>query len=170
MQKTGFPPIADARATILILGSMPGELLLQENQYYANQHNAFWKIMARLLNFEPAAHYAACSQMQIDNKIALWDAIQGCKRQGSLDSAITDASIITNDFASFYRSHLHIKHVIFNGAKAEQEYRKRVLPSLPETTHAIAYARLPSTSPAMAQLSFEQKRLAWADILRKTSA
>lgn len=161
MQKTGFRPITDEHATVLILGSMPGEQSLQVNEYYANKHNAFWKIMASLFGFAPDTHYAARTQMLTRHKIALWDVIQICERQGSLDSAIDATSIIANDFASFYRDHLNIRQVFFNGAKAEMEYRKRVLPCLPDTLQDIEYSRLPSTSPAMAQLSFEQKLVAW---------
>jgi hypoxanthine-DNA glycosylase len=79
------------------------------------------------------------------------------------------ARIVANDFVSFYRKHPHIRQVFFNGTKAEQEYRKRVLPGLPDTAQDIAYARLPSTSPAMAQLSFEQKLAAWSQALRGNS-
>ena len=166
MHKTGFPPIADAQATTLILGSMPGEQSLRENQYYANTHNAFWRIMASLFGFAHDTPYAERARILLQHRIALWDVIQGCKRRGSLDSAIDNQSIVANDFASFYRKHPHIRRVFFNGTKAEQEYRKRVLPDLPDTAQDIAYSRLPSTSPAMAQLSFEQKLEAWSQALR----
>ena len=90
-------------------------------------------------------------------------------RHGSLDSTIDNQSIVANDFVSFYRAHPYIRWVIFNGTKAEQEYRKRILPGLPEIAHDIAYARLTSTSPAMAQLSFEQKLAPWSQALRGNS-
>ncbi|MDP1927725.1 MAG: DNA-deoxyinosine glycosylase, partial [Thiobacillus sp.] len=43
-----FPPIADLHARVLILGSLPGQVSLQRQQYYAQPQNAFWKIMGRL--------------------------------------------------------------------------------------------------------------------------
>ena len=55
--KEGFPPIADERATVLILGTMPGEESLKKNEYYGNPRNAFWKIIARLFEFKHAAIY-----------------------------------------------------------------------------------------------------------------
>jgi len=51
--------------------------------------------------------------------------------------------------------------VLFNGAKAEAVFQQ-ILPSLDETQRsAISMERLPSTSPAHASLSFEQKLAAW---------
>ncbi len=54
-----FEPIADRNAEILILGSMPGRESLEARQYYTNRRNAFWKIMAELLGFDPASSYEA---------------------------------------------------------------------------------------------------------------
>lgn len=162
--KQGFPPIADDRASILILGSMPSEASLQKHEYYGHPRNAFWKIMASLFAFDPAASYAERAQQLKDKHVAVWDVMQACERRGSLDSAIIDSSISENDFVAFYRAHPNIRRVFFNGAKAEQEYRKRVLPNLSNDEDGREYARLPSTSPAMASLSFDEKRLAWSSI------
>lgn len=162
--KEGFPPIADERATVLILGTMPGEESLKKNEYYGNPRNMFWKIMARLLEFEYTAIYEERTRILKNNKIALWDVMQACERQGSLDSAIIDSTIEENDFVSFYSSHLDIRHVFFNGTKAEKEYRKRVLPRLSAEAKGIESSRLPSTSPAMARLSFDEKLLEWSNI------
>ncbi|MFN2310229.1 MAG: DNA-deoxyinosine glycosylase [Gammaproteobacteria bacterium] len=167
MHKSGFPPIADAQATTLILGSMPGEQSLRANQYYANRHNAFWRIMGCLFGFAPDTPYAARTRVLLQQRIALWDVIQGCERPGSLDSAIDGQSIVANDFGGFYSSHPQIQRVFFNGLKAEQEYAKRVLSGLPDSARGIVYLRLPSTSPAMAMLSFEQKLSAWSQALSR---
>lgn len=165
--KQGFPPIADEGATILILGTMPGEESLRKQEYYGNPRNTFWKIMASLFEFEHAEIYAErVSSLKINN-IALWDVMQACERQGSLDSAIIDSTIAENDFESFYRGHSYINHVFFNGTKAEKEYFKRVLPKLSIEEKGIEYTRLPSTSPAMACLSFDEKLLAWSNIMKE---
>ena len=165
--KEGFPPIADERATILILGTMPGEESLRKQEYYGNPRNTFWKIMARLFEFEHAETYEERVRRLKINNIALWDVMQACERQGSLDSAIIDNTIAENDFESFYRSHPYINHVFFNGAKAEKEYFKRVLPKLSIEKKGIEYKRLPSTSPAMASLSFDEKCLEWLNIKKE---
>jgi len=166
--KEGFPPISNEWATILILGTIPGEESLRKNEYYANSRNTFWKIIARLLEFDHDTSYEERKRALTKNKIALWDVMQACKRQGSLDSAIDDRTIVENDFVSFYHSHPNIRHVYFNGAKAEKEYFKRVLPRLTDEAKGIEYSRFPSTSPAMAKLSFDEKLLEWTSIKRKT--
>jgi len=143
---------------------MPGEESLRENEYYANSRNTFWKILAKLFEFGSDAGYEERTKILTKNKIALWDVIQSCKRQGSLDSAIDNATITENDFVSFYRGCPNIRYVFFNGIKAEKEYFKRVLPGLSDEAGSIEYSRLPSTSPAMAQLSFDEKLLAWSSI------
>ena len=166
--KTGFPPIAGEVVKVLILGTMPGEDSLRKNEYYANPRNSFWKIMEILFGFDSMAQYEERKRILLKNKIALWDVIKSCERKGSLDSSINNETIVENDFASFFTRNPNIRNVFFNGAKAESLYFKRVLPNLSETKFEIKYNRLPSTSPAMAQLSLNAKILEWSKIKRET--
>lgn len=166
--KAGFPPVADIHAKILILGTMPGEQSLRKNEYYANTPNSFWRIMAALFKFSQDASYEERINILKKNGVALWDVMRFCERQGSLDSAVRDESIVENDFVSFYLLHPEIKSVFFNGAKAEREYSRRVLPGLAIEARDIEYHRLPSTSAAMARLSFDEKLLEWTKIKVKT--
>lgn len=103
-----FPPIENPSAQILILGSMPGVLSLQANQYYAHPRNAFWPIMGTLFNFDGAAPYAARVEALKAADIALWDVLHSCVRSGSLDSAILKGSRVANDFAAFFETHTAI--------------------------------------------------------------
>lgn len=163
-QQQGLAAVAQADAQVLILGSMPGQLSLERQQYYAHPRNAFWQIMARLCDFSPEISYAEKLLALQLHQLALWDVIQSCERQGSLDSNIHHASIVTNDFADFFRQHPQIRLLFFNGSRAEQEYRKRVFPMLAEEWRALPCTRLPSTSPAMASLTLEQKLMIWEQI------
>jgi hypoxanthine-DNA glycosylase len=165
-QQQGFAAIAQVDAQLLILGSMPSALSLAKQRYYAHPRNAFWQIMARLCDFDPDLSYPEkiCAMQQ--QKIALWDVIQGCQRQGSLDSHIERDSIIVNDFGEFFAQHSKIQQLFFNGSCAEREYRKRVLPTLATPWRDLPCTRLPSTSPAMASLTLEQKLAAWKEIAR----
>ena len=83
-----FAPIAERNAGILILGSMPGRASLAAGQYYAHAQNAFWRIISELLQFDPVSSYAVRVQALKSARIALWDVLRSCKREGSLDSMI----------------------------------------------------------------------------------
>jgi hypoxanthine-DNA glycosylase len=163
-----FPPIADVTANILILGSMPGEESLRAGQYYAHRRNAFWSIMGELVGASPALPYQARALRLKNFGIALWDVLETCKRHGSMDANIEASSIFPNDFKTFLQKHPKITHVFFNGSMAEQYFRKHVLPTLEPLLglHPLYFQRLPSTSPAHASMTYEQKLKAWKAILR----
>ena len=163
-QIQSFPPIENPTASTLILGSMPGKESLRAGQYYAHRRNAFWKIMAHTLRFNPDSSYEARLHELKTARVALWDVLQSCTRAGSLDARIDADSITTNDFQSFFHTHEKIQAVFFNGAKAESAYRQYVLPAI--STVPVSYLRLPSTSPAHASLSYEQKLLTWRTALK----
>ena len=154
-----FAPIETADARILILGSMPGEASLRAGQYYAHPRNLFWRIMGELLGTDPGSPYEQRIQALKSARIALWDVLRSCRRKGSLDSNIDHESLVPNDFAAFFLSHPQITRVFFNGAKAEQCYRKHMQPVT--GIESIEYLRLPSTSPANASFSYERKLDAW---------
>lgn len=154
-----FPPIAAPDATRLILGSMPGKASLRANEYYAHPRNAFWPIMGELFGAGPDLRYAHRVRVLRTAGIAVWDVLASCTRRGSLDSDIDEDSIVANDFAWFLRTHRRIQRVFFNGAKAEQSFRRHVLPGLALAT--LHLERLPSTSPANASWSHARKLRAW---------
>lgn len=160
-----FEPVSRADANVLILGSMPGKASLSAEEYYAHPRNAFWKIMEQLFGIASDAPYRERLQQLTANRVALWDVMRACHRESSLDSDIVEASIVPNDFASFFDAHPKVDRVYFNGAKAESSYRKHVSPTLADPD-PIAYLRLPSTSPAHAALSLKQKIAIWKRITR----
>jgi hypoxanthine-DNA glycosylase len=159
-----FPPIARRDAHTLILGSLPGQRSLQMQQYYAHPHNAFWKLIAALFGADGASSYPRRVRILRENRIALWDVLEAAERPGSLDSSIVHGSACANDFARFFRAHPRIQRVFFNGRKAEEMYRRFVLPKLGEEFSYIRYAGLPSTSPAHAGMTFAKKLDRWRKI------
>lgn len=163
MNVCSFPPIAAPDARLLILGSMPGKASLAANQYYAHPRNLFWPIMGELFGAGPQLPYAERLRILQANGVALWDVLKECYRESALDSDIVEASIIANDFAGFFVGHREIRRVYFNGAKAEQAFRKYVLPGL-TGLESIELVRLPSTSPANAAMAAGEKLQEWRRI------
>ena len=159
-----FPAVADARARLLILGSMPGARSLREQQYYAHPQNAFWRLMGRVLEADPALAYADRLNILQNNRIALWDVLKHCQRSGSLDSAIQSDSIVINEFDALFQRCPLIRRVLFNGKKAEQLFRRHVLPTI-KLGADVECIGLPSTSPAHATITFEQKLALWREAL-----
>ena len=90
------------QARVLVLGSMPGTISLRQGRYYAHPRNAFWPIAAEILGFDPALDYALRLERLTQAGVALWDVLQGCEREGSLDADIRNA--VPNDFAGFLRA------------------------------------------------------------------
>ncbi|WP_151705085.1 DNA-deoxyinosine glycosylase [Nitrincola alkalilacustris] len=158
-----FPPIEPENARILILGSMPGVASLKAQQYYAHPRNAFWPIMGELFGAHPELPYHERVEILKAEGIAVWDVLESCVRVGSLDASIDSSSLRVNDFSSFFRRHPQIRHVFFNGAKAEQSFRRHALPEL--RLDYLSYTRLPSTSPAHAAMSFDSKLNNWSKAL-----
>ncbi len=162
----GFPPLVGPAPRVLVLGSMPGRRSLDEARYYAHPRNAFWPIMAALLGFSPDLAYESRCRALTARGLALWDVLASCERAGSLDSDIVEASIVANDIAGLLASEPGIRAIVFNGGKAEQCFRRHVVPTLAEAAVALPRLRLPSTSPAHAGLDLPAKRAAWHDALR----
>ena len=158
---SGFPPLVAAGARALVLGSIPSVASLEKQQYYGKPQNAFWRIMGALFDAGPELPYAERVARLTASRVAVWDVISACVRPGSLDSSIDMASVVVNDFTALLRDYPSIATVCFNGRKAEQVFRRRVLPDLDNAGHELRFISLPSTSPAMATLNFENKLAQW---------
>ena len=161
-----FAPILGRGATTLILGSMPGVASLAAQQYYAHPRNAFWPIMGTLFGAGPELLYSDRTERLRSHGVAVWDVLKLCTREGSLDSAIVESSIETNDFEKMFAENPGIDRVFFNGAKADESYRRHVKTVTPH----VILTRLPSTSPALASLDLAAKTQAWSTALRPAPA
>ncbi|HNP36733.1 MAG TPA: DNA-deoxyinosine glycosylase [Woeseiaceae bacterium] len=154
---TGFPPVASSDARILLLGSMPGQQSLKAGQYYAHPQNAFWPIMQSLFGVR-GSYTARCRQLAA-HRIALWDVLRETVRPGSLDADIRMDTAAANDFQGFLAAHTEIDVIGFNGKKAESLFRRFCLPSL--DVRSLRLVGLPSSSPAYASISCEDKCVLW---------
>jgi hypoxanthine-DNA glycosylase len=166
LHSLGFKPVAAADSRVLILGTLPGPVSLEQRQYYAQSRNAFWPIMGELVGAGPDLAYGERLNKLKLNRIALWDVCHSAYREGALDAAIVPGSIVPNDLARFLRSHAAVRLICFNGQTAARLYRQLVLPGLAEDLRDISCETLPSTSPAYAAMRFEQKLAQWQVVRR----
>lgn len=150
-----FAPVIDEQTEILVIGTMPGVASLEAQEYYAFKHNAFWRIISDCAGVSLSENYTHKLQMVKRMRIGLWDNLQFCEREGSLDSDIHDE--IPNDFETLLKQYPAVKKLLFNGQKSYQFF-KRYHPKLLESYN---YAVLPSTSPANAKTGYADKLKIW---------
>lgn len=151
-----FPPIVGENCRVLVLGSMPGVASLEAGFYYAHRRNAFWPIMGELFGSYPK-EIELRYRWLAEKGIALWDVLESCEREGSLDSGICQG--VPNDIEGLLAGCPKITHVFCNGGAAYNMYKRYFGALAPEAI------RLPSTSPAAASYTFEQKLTQWRKIL-----
>ena len=156
-----FAPAAGADARVLILGSMPGIASLQAQRYYAHPRNLFWPFMGLLFDAGPDHDYARRLQRLQAHGVALWDVLAVCERPGSLDTRITRASEIANDFAGFRAAHAQLQTVCLNGGKAAEAFARHVARPQAQAIAGLRVIALPSTSPANAGQPRATKFAAW---------
>lgn len=158
MKKYSFDPIISPQPKILILGSLPGDLSLELQQYYGHPQNRFWKLMFHLFHLEYSTDYNIRQQFIKDHHIALWDVAHSASRVGSMDSDMKNE--VPNPIHQLLAEYPSIDKVIFNGKKAEGLYLKHFKP-----LNHIHYFSLPSTSPANARYTFDKLEHIWSEAL-----
>ena len=148
---------------------MPGKASLQSQQYYAHKQNAFWYALSPVLGVSAQSSYATKLAALKSQRIAVWDVLRTCERDGSLDSNIVRGSEQYNDFDALLGEYPSLKAVLFNGRTAEQlflRWRKHSS-ELPTARWAgLQLECMPSTSPAYASMTREQKQALWAASLQ----
>ena len=152
----GLTPITGRDPEVLILGSFPSRMSLEKGEYYGNPKNQFWVIMEQLFGIDPDLPYADRTAFIVQHRIALWDVLCTCNRDGSMDTAIRNA--VPNDIRGFVAAHPGIRCIALNGGTAGR-YFKRFNPGLSGIV-------LPSTSPAYAGMPLAEKVRRWACVRR----
>lgn len=140
----------------MILGSLPGEASLAVQQYYGNPRNAFWRLMEGVLDtpLVPLAYDDRLAAL-LAQGVGLWDVIAEAERPGSLDTAIRDPA--ANDLAALIETLPALRGVAFNGGTAAKLGGRLVADRVPTLA-------LPSSSPAHAARSFDEKLALWSAI------
>lgn len=161
----GFAPIVGEKPKVLILGSMPGQRSLADEEYYAHPRNAFWPIMSNLFDIAYSLPYSERVEQLKLAKVAVWDVLHECERVGSLDSAIVRASEQPNDLIGFLHARPSIDLVAFNGKTSETLFKRHIIRCLPDDNRLPNSTLLTSSSPANARLSLKEKTQQWREAL-----
>lgn len=152
----GFAPVVNLATRIVILGSFPGAASLAAQQYYAHPRNQFWALLSAILQTDlQRMDYQQRLACLLQHEIGLWDVIAGCRRTGSLDSAIRTPQV--NPFDRLRQQCPVLQRVCFNGKTSG-----KFAPQFAAAGYATVV--LPSSSPANAQLSFAQKLVLWQGV------
>lgn len=155
IRKASFAPVVNAQTRILILGSLPGDASLAQQQYYAHPQNRFWQLIAEVFELPIVdLPYAERLHRLLQHEIGLWDVIAKAQRRGSLDSQIRERD--DNDLCALLERLPHLHTIAFNGATASKIGLK-ILGQRQTHYHILP---LPSSSPAYT-LAYPQKLQAW---------
>lgn len=154
-RKAAFPPSVDADTRLLILGSLPGDVSIARQEYYAHSGNAFWALIGDVLDEALVGQpYALRLERLRARGVGLWDVIASATRPGSLDSAISDAQL--RDLGQFVAALPALQAVAFNGRTAALHGRRQLA-----GRDDLTLIDLPSSSGAHATLSRTQKAERW---------
>lgn len=153
----GLPPVINRDTRILVLGSFPGNASLAAQQYYAHPRNQLWRLLSALTNEDlMTLPYAQRLPRLLAAGFGLWDVLGACHRNGSLDANIRNPAF--NDFIGLRQSCPLLERIGFNGKTAG-----KVAPQF--AAAGFETLVLPSSSPAHATLTFEQKLREWRALL-----
>ena len=153
---SGFLPVHGESVEVLILGSFPSRQSLGKKEYYGNPQNHFWYIMEALFDIDRHLPYGVRISRLTGHRIALWDILPGCCRDGSADDRIREP--VFNDLAAFLKEHPSILLVALNGITTGHYYHQMNIST------QVPVVILPSTSPANARISLPEKVSAWSII------
>jgi hypoxanthine-DNA glycosylase len=141
-----FPPLCNAAARVLILGTMPSPASREQAFFYAHPQNRFWPVLAAVFDEPPPMTKEDRIQFALERNLAIWDVLASCLIDGASDHTIKHPE--PNDLLPLLHA-TKITRVFTTGSKAYALYTKLCLPrtGLPATP-------LPSTSPANQRISF----------------
>jgi hypoxanthine-DNA glycosylase len=158
-RKCSFAAVVDNRTRLLVLGSLPGEISLRAERYYAHPQNQFWRLMGAVIGADlDAASYEDRLALLRSHRVGLWDVVRSAYRRGSLDTAIRDHQ--PNALAELAATLPDLAAIAFNGGTASKFGRAALGPD-----PRWALVSLPSSSPAYT-VRFETKLGEWMTLQR----
>jgi len=160
MRKSSFDAVCDARTTVIVLGSLPGEISLARQQYYANPTNQFWHLIGGVLDTDLVSlGYADRLTALLERGVGLWDVVQSATRNTSADAAIQQH--VAHDLLALVRRLPRLRGLGFNGGKAAAIGLRQL--GSPAPCSAIS---LPSSSAAHCRITYADKLQSWLELRR----
>jgi len=156
MEFHNIDPVFNEHSKILILGSFPSVKSREQKFFYGHPQNRFWKVIATITKECIPNSIEEKKELLLKHNIAVWDVIKCCDIVGSSDSSIENVRI--NDFNIIFNN-ANIRKIYANGDKAYSLFKKYY-------SKDIKIIKLPSTSPANAQYSFDKLVEMWKVILK----
>ena len=156
-----FKPIFDKNSKILILGSFPSVVSRKFGFYYANPQNRFWRVLAGILNASTPVSTDEKIDFLLASRIAIYDAAISCEIKGSSDAKMT--AVLPANLEPIF-SGARIAQVFANGGKAHEICEKYLKTQILNATGKPP-VKLPSTSPANANFSFERLVREWLSVV-----
>ncbi|MGN0632229.1 MAG: DNA-deoxyinosine glycosylase [Oscillospiraceae bacterium] len=153
----GFEPVFDENSRVLVLGSLPSVKSRENNFYYGNPQNRFWKVIAVITKNPVPQSIEEKKRLLLENRIAVWDVISECDIIGSSDASIKN--VVPADLSRVL-DFCPIEKIFANGAAAARFYNRFI-----EKKLGRQIITLPSTSPANAAWSFDRLLSQWSQIL-----
>ena len=142
----GFPPVFDSNSRVLILGSFPSVKSRETQFYYGNKQNRFWTTLCEALGQQPVTTVDEKKRLCTTHGVALWDIVESCEIRGSMDTDITDYTLVD---LSQVLNRCKIEKILCNGATAYK---------LTASVYSgeIPVYKLGSTSPANPRFNKEE--------------
>ena len=159
-QISPFKPIFDKNSKILILGSFPSIVSRKFGFYYANPQNRFWRVLVGILNAPLPTNTDEKINFLFDHHIAIYDAAISCEIKGSSDAKMT--AVVPANVEPIFKT-ANITQVYANGGKAHEICEKYLKTQILNATGKEP-VKLPSTSSANANFSFERLVQEWTVI------
>jgi hypoxanthine-DNA glycosylase len=164
--KKGLDPLVVGKPKILVLGSLPGDKTIKENEkcnngdnneksepkYYCSSSNRFWKVVAALQGGNPVpAEYSQKVKLLESAGIALWDVYKKAVRAGALDCNIRAGQVNNfSELVQLLKKNIGIHTIVFNGVKASKVFSEKIRLKLQAELkdRSLCFLSLPSTSGA----------------------
>ena len=143
----GFPPLMCHEPRVLILGTIPGKNSISANEYYYDNKNRMWKMLAKIATQKMPTNYTEKKLLLEHLHVVLWDYYQCVERTNP------------NDIVGFVRKNPTLTKIAINGYGKYKEFGEKLQNQFGQS---IKVFRLPETSGLNASWTLEKLCKEWS--------